>query len=336
MDDTTPTMPPLLKDRKTGLVIFGVLQIAFGALCALIALLVAGTTLMLRSVTVDTEAVGADPAAMLTAVLVYVLVAAWFLTMGIGSILARRWARALTLVASWLWLAAGVSGIMFALFFMGDMYESIAADGQLPPGFAQMMNMIVLGFMAAFYVAIPGSLLLFYRMPSVKATCERHNPQPSWTDASPLPVLAHTCLLIAYSVSMLFVTTYNWTIPFFGQLLSGAIGATVAIPSAALFLGLAWGIFRLKPAVWWATLACTIVWSTSALLTFSRVSMIDFYSEFGMPEQQLDAMRHMLQDGDFERMIVVSIAFWSSGLIGLMLYTKRFYLTGDNAVDNAE
>lgn len=336
MGDVLHPVPQPLKDRKTGLVVFGVLQICFGSLSALLAFFTLVSTVLMGSANPEMVAAGVEPGMMLMGGLVYGLVATWFLTMGIGSILARRWARSLTLVTAWIWLLAGLSGMVFMFFFLGDMYESMESAGQVPPGFARIMNMMVLVFMVVFYVAIPGSLLLFYRLPSVKATCERRNPTPSWTDACPLPVLAHALLFTGYAFSMVFVSGYDWTIPFFGQILSGATGAMVAIPTAVAFLGLAWGVFHLKAPAWWGSIVFTVIWSTSALFTFSRVSMMEFYEHTGMPEQQLAAMRQMLDGGEFERMMVVGIALWAIGLVGLMIYTRRYYDFGNGGTVPAD
>ena len=109
------------KDRKTGLAIFGAIQIVLGALCALfVPLMLMG---MLAAAVMDK---GANEAmsvrAMIPGLLVYVLLATWFIWMGIGSIQARRWARALCLVSSWICLISGITGMLFMLMFMPDMY----------------------------------------------------------------------------------------------------------------------------------------------------------------------------------------------------------------------
>ena len=91
------------KDRSTGLVVFGILQVFISGFCALM------VPMMLVGVVLSAEIDGAAGASMsaqmvIPAVAFYCLLAAWFAWMGIGSILARRWARALTLVLAWMWL----------------------------------------------------------------------------------------------------------------------------------------------------------------------------------------------------------------------------------------
>ena len=108
------------KDRKTGLVGFGILQIILGGLCAiLVPFMIIG--MIVLAVSKDSSAPPMNTATMIVGVLFYVLAAICFIWMGVGSIKARRWARALILVSSWLWLICGISGLFFMLLFMSDM-----------------------------------------------------------------------------------------------------------------------------------------------------------------------------------------------------------------------
>jgi len=110
------------KDMKTGLIVFGILQIIFGGFCALmIPFAVIG---MIASAFLDSgTAAPVRPTMMIPAILLYVVLAAWFIWMGIGSIKARRWARALVLVTSWIWLVGGIGGLVFLMLFMPDMFD---------------------------------------------------------------------------------------------------------------------------------------------------------------------------------------------------------------------
>ena len=116
------------KDRKTGLIVFGILQIILGGLCTLIVpFMIIG---MLASTVLDeSSAPPINISMMLPGVLLYTLAATWFISMGIGSIKARRWARALVLVSSWLWLISGTVGLIFVLLLMPDMYDRMGQSG---------------------------------------------------------------------------------------------------------------------------------------------------------------------------------------------------------------
>ena len=69
---------------------------------------------------------------MIPGILFYTLLAVWFIWVGIGSIKARRWARALILISSWLWLICGVSGFVIILLLLPNMYDQMGESGKVP------------------------------------------------------------------------------------------------------------------------------------------------------------------------------------------------------------
>src|ERR1035438_153181 len=93
--DSSPP-PTAYKNRSSGLIIFGVLTILLGCVCALL------VPLMLFGQTMSAKATGTPPnfSVLLPAVSVYGFLAVVLVWLGIGSINARRWARALLLIFS--------------------------------------------------------------------------------------------------------------------------------------------------------------------------------------------------------------------------------------------
>ena len=310
------------KDRKTGLVVFGILQIIFGGFCALmVPLMIFG---MIASAVLDNS--GAAPMSlsmMIPGVLLYVLVAVWFICMGIGSVKARRWARALVLVSSWLWLISGIGGLIFILLLMPDMYEKMGENGQMPPEVARIMTYVMTGFMTVFYAIIPAVLVLFYGSKNVKATCEFRDPRVRWTDKCPLPVLALSLMFGFWVVSMPFTVCYGCAIPFFGSILTGLSGAGVVLLVMLLAGYVAWGTYRLSINAWWCAVLLVTAWASSAAITFSRVSILDFYEKMNFPEQQLDTMKQFSISQDY---MVLFLVLWAAAFIGYLLYTRRYFV----------
>src|SRR5271156_3567557 len=99
-------VPPLeFHDRKTGLIIFGVLLILLGCGAGML------VPLMLLGAMLPVHAAGVEPTPirlLLPGVFVYLLLAVAFIWLGIGSLLCRRWARALALIIAWTWLLSGL------------------------------------------------------------------------------------------------------------------------------------------------------------------------------------------------------------------------------------
>src|SRR5262249_44927556 len=94
---------PNFHDRGFGLVLFGVLQIIMGGFAALMVPFAILGTLLTRLA----PGGGMRPMQLISAIGTYAGLAALLITLGIGSIQKKRWARALTVVISWYWLIVG-------------------------------------------------------------------------------------------------------------------------------------------------------------------------------------------------------------------------------------
>ncbi len=297
------------KDRKVGLIVFGVLQIIIGGFCAL-----AVPMMILSAVMVSTSApnTGVSATAMIPAILVYAVAAVAFVWLGIGSILARRWARALHLVFSSIMFVSGLLGSIMAIFFLRGMLGGMPHQEQLPPGFQAMMMGITVFVIGFIYIIIPGAHILFYRSPNVKATCEDRDPRERWTDRCPLTVIALCVLVIMWGCGQLSMVGYNCAVPFFGIILTGLPGAGWMLLCAGVGILLAIRLYKLRPAAWWATLAALLVFVISYSLTFARIDMMDYYAIMGLPAEQLELMRNMpMTQGNvmWPMMVIYAIPF---------------------------
>ncbi len=310
------------KDRKTGLVVFGILHIIFGGFCALmVPFMIFG---MIASTVLDKSAAAPmRPTMMIPGLLLYILMAVWFICMGIGSIKARRWARALILVSSWLWLISGMGGLIFMLLLMPDIYGRMGENGQMPPEVARIMKYVMTVFMTVFYVIIPAVLVLFYGSKNVKATCEFRDSRVRWTDKCPLPVLALSLMFGFWAVSMPLTGFYGCAIPIFGFILTGLSGAGVVLLVMLLAGYIAWGTYRLSINAWWCAVLLITAWALSTAITFSRVSILDYYEKMNFPEQQLDIMKQYNISQDY---MVLFLSLWAVGFLIYLLYTRRYFV----------
>lgn len=311
-----------IKDRKTGLVVFGIFEILLGAFCALmVPLMIFG---MVASVALHKgSASSVSAGTMIPGLLFYILLAAWFIWMGIGSIQARRWARALLLVTSWFWLISGIMGLVFMLVFLPDMYDQMCKNGPMPRQIAAVIKYMMIGFMVVFYVIIPGAFVLFYGSKHTKATCEQRDTHVRWTDKCPLPVLAVSLISGFWAACMLLMGFYGWAIPFFGVILSGIAGAVVVLVGALLLGYVAWGIYRLSINAWWCAALLIIIWGVSTAITFSRVSLMEFYEKMKFPAQQLEIMKQLaLPQAPW---MVLFCGLWVVIALAYLFYTRKYF-----------
>jgi hypothetical protein len=259
--ESTP-LPTPYKDRSAGLIIFGILTILLGCLAGLF------VPLMLIGQAASAKATGAAApfSAILPAVLIYGVLAVALVWLGIGSIMARRWARALLLIFSWSWLVMGLIVLVFMAFLMPKILANLPSSGTtnqpaLPPAaIAGMMVGLFLVF-GVIFVILPAAWTFFYNSRHVKATCERRDPVTRWTDACPLPVLGF-CLWLLFGVPMMLIMPIvgHGVMPFFGTFLTGVPGAMFCLAIAAIWSYAAWSLYKLEQRGWWLILIA-LMWA---------------------------------------------------------------------------
>jgi hypothetical protein len=306
---------PDFRDRTVGLIMFGVIEMLLGCACALF------IPMMMFGQMMTAQATGGqtDLRLVLPSIVMYAILAVMFIWLGIGSSRCRRWARSLTLIMAWTWLLTGVIGMIFMMVFMPKMLETV------PAGPAKLVASAVIVMMMFFiFILLPASFVLFYRSPHVKATCERRDPAPNWTDACPPPVLTLSLCFGFGAVTMApMLLTQRCVMPFFGVLLSGLPGFVAYILMMAVCAYLAWGLYRLQPAAWWISTASMVVLPLSAMITFMRVDMMEMYRLMGYPTDQIEQIKNFnfLTPG----MMVWFSSVFTVACVGYMVWIKRHF-----------
>lgn len=272
-------------DRSGWLIAFGILQILIGVVCgALVLGVIASSELAARA--------GASTGTVATLIFAYGLVALHFVSSGIGSIRARRWARALSAVVAALWLAGGTVATI----------ATVVIVPKLMPGAPLVALTAVL---LVLFIGLPLAILLFYVRDDVRATCERLDPRPRWTDHIPLPVLA-VVLVMAFAAGWLLVNLSAPAMPLLGTILTGPPAALTLLALAVLCAFLAVQLYRLKESAWWALVLLQITGCSVAAASLARTP------------------------GPIYRDPVVwtlLVATWV-GYLGFLIYLRRYFVAG--------
>jgi hypothetical protein len=319
------TALPAYKDRSTGLVVFGILTLLLGCLAGLF------VPLMLFGQMMAAKAPNAPPvnhAVMLPGMAVYGLLAVALVWLGIGSLKARRWARALLLIFSWSWLIMGICMTAVIPFVMSKAFANLppnAKTGQpaMPPG---AITGMVIGMTLFFFVAfvlVPTLWIFFYGSRHVKATCEARDPVTRWTDACPLPVLA-LCLWtwLAVPVMLVMPLTGMAVMPLFGVFVSGLTGSLFCLVIAAVWGMAGWWLYRLDARGWWLILIAMVLFTVSALLTYAHHDISELYQLQGLPQAQIDQMQKMgLFTGN---RLSWFTALFTLPFLGYLLFIKKY------------
>lgn len=322
----TPTYP----DRSTGLTIFGILEIAGGGLSALMIPFMLLGAVMSRKISGGSMPAGS----YVSGICIYAFAAAALVTLGVGSIQARRWARALNLILSWAALILGVFGmiamaVILPRISMAAFQQAAANTPDTPPMSRAVMAIvltIVIVFFSFFFVVIPVAFLVFFSRKDVEETCKRRDPVERWTDRCPLPVLRVSLLFGfggTYAVLMAVTTPL---FPFFGRYLTGFPAAGSLIAQSVVDGFLVFGLYRLRPAAWWTAVCLLALRVVSAIVTYRRGDLMQAYSKIGWSQNQLDKLNSnpALRSG-------MGMMWWGLAMtvifLGYMLWIKRYFKT---------
>jgi hypothetical protein len=249
----------------------------------------------------------------------YLALAVAFIWLGIGSVMARRWARALLLIMAWSWLAVGVSVISLMAIFQVEIFSG---SFHRMPATVRWSMIAMAGLLVLMLVFVPVVLALFYGSRSVKATCEARDPIRRWTDACPLPVLGLSLLLAGGALSSLVsLLVEGGALPVFGTFLTGAPARLVSLATTAATLYAAWALYRVTPTGWWVTLIIFVVGDISVTLSFARLDPIEWSRLEGFSAQQLQVLRDV---NFFNRLTWFSL-ITSVPLLGYLVWVRKFF-----------
>ncbi|MGZ7041585.1 MAG: hypothetical protein ACXVH7_07330 [Thermoanaerobaculia bacterium] len=324
MSDVVAPPPPAYKNRRGGLIFFGIVLIAFGLLAALMAVLVASTFLIGG----HAQGASAPPPRMLAGIIpFYLAIAGVLMTLGVGSMMARRWARSLTLVLSWMWVIGGVLGSVAMIAMSGAIFAGLPAQQAEARPFMIGCMVVIFGI---FGILVPLAFLLFYRSPHVRATVEALDPVPRWTDRVPLPVLTFSCWMFFGAASVLMSTAMYRVLPFGTVLLRGFSATAVMLIFAAISLFIAIGSLKLMPSAWWAALAMFLFGAVYSFVFMTRTNWEAWYTELGMSTdpRQVEMLRAMYSGPFFLTWLVV---LWAAYLAFLFYIRRDFFRPGATA-----
>lgn len=263
------------KSRRGGLIFFGLLELAVGLLCFLF---VALTTAGFFLASSKTPALPARQ--MIPSILLYLIGGALLTTLGIGSMNARRWARDLSLVVAWFWLIVGGSTTLTMIFMVPRLMPKMPA-GQEGVGTAVMTCMAV--FAGLFGVVVPAAMILFYRSPHVRATCQALDPHPRWTERVPLSLLALSLWQLSGAISIASMSGYA-VLPVGSRIVTGPLAILVYCAIGALLLYVSWGLYQRSLAAWWTGIAYGVLIAIYCVVVFPRINYDQLVEAMGLPK----------------------------------------------------
>jgi hypothetical protein len=311
--------PPPYKNRRGWLVAFGILEILIG--CVLVAL-IAFTIFALRLQTPGAVAAPPpQPGVLAMLAVFYGVLAVFFVTVGIGSIQAKRWARITMLVAGWCWLAIGVMTTTMMALMLPMIMENAKqqAKSPMPAGFDTGFRVGMLVVLGAFFVVLPLIFVLFYSGKNVKATVNAASNMGATELRKPVSVIVVAAWFALAAVSCIGLVFIPMGFPLFGTVLTGMAARAYVLVMVVVSAWLAWNLYRERALAWWVAVGWIWFSWASALVTQSRLGIIEMYHRMGYNDVQLGPMMPFLTYG----MVfgwVLGVAF----LVFLLAIRKQF------------
>jgi hypothetical protein len=307
------------QDRSTGLLVFGILTILMGALCALfVVLMLSSQALVARDPSL------ANPRSLIPGVVLYGALAVAFVWLGIGSIRARRWARALLVILSGGWLLMGIGSLIAVVLVLPSAFSGdLPGEAKIDPATLGVITTIITGFTGIVFVLIPAIWAFFYSGKNVRATCEHRDPVVRWTDRCPLPVLGVSLWTALLAFGLLFTMVAGTAVvPLFGFLLAGFPAAAVCLGLALLWFWAAWRLYRCDILAWWIVVVSMVGFTISSILTYSRHNLSELYTLMGYSPAQIAAMEPYALPQAF---VTWGILLWILPVLGFLLYIRRYF-----------
>lgn len=283
--------------RSVGLIAFGALQILIGCACALLVLYIASSSdLVVRQGP-------AGGAALASGLSIYGVATVYFVSVGIGSMRRRRWARALSVVVSAMWLAGGLVTTLLVIVLLPVVKERTATSAAA---------LIALTFL--FAVLLPLAILYFYQREDVRLLCDTSDVA-RWTDRVPLPVLAVMIVLGFVSVG-LFANLANPVISLFGTNVTGAPAAVTLLALAILSAWLVVQFYRLNETAWWTLVLLQVIGCVVAVVSLVRA-----------PANVSRSARDLSDIYRSPFFIAILVATWLA-YFAYLLYIRRYFALG--------
>lgn len=311
-------MPEPHKDRSTGLVVFGVLHILLGLVSLLLLLATAASAELVARRSLQS----APQVSIAQGLLFYGVASFYFIGVGIGSIRARRWARAVAAAVTSIWTIGGLFALAVLLITLPHIMVLV------PPSQEAAVKVSSIAFVVVALIVLPLLMALFYASRDTGLTCDERDPRLRWTDRVPVSVLA-LALVLAFGAVMMLINSGRPVYVAFGYIMTGAPAALAIIAFAILFAYLAVQVYRLRESAWWVLLLLHIITGAMSIAALGRTDLNEVYRRMGMLTPQVQAM-HLEQ-------ITRNPALWITIAVGWVAYLwfllriRRYFASGGQA-----
>ena len=189
-------------------------------------------------------------------------------------------------------------------------------------GLSLLTGSITIVALALSYAVVPGLLFRFYRSRDVRLTFEARDPDPSWVERVPLPVLVVCSVFVLTIVVLHILILFNGVFPLLHVLVFDIQGIILIDVSILILVALTWGALRLRRWAWWGSLLYWGFLSFSTIAALSGSSLADILSRMKFAPLEMEAMGGVPLHGVHLAMLV-GIPLLVT--LGLIVYSRRYF-----------
>ena len=320
--------PPAFRDRRTAMMIFGVILILIGAGAGCMSLLMPLSFLApVESQAPEGLALKPSAQTILPSMVLYAMVAAGFIALGVGSIRCRRWAPPVVVAAAWIWLIAGVLGVAMICVVGPGLLQDLASqfDDEVNRTVIYVIASVAGCAMLVESIALPTMLLLFYRSVHVRQTCIVNDPKPRWTDDSPSGIVT-LAMAMGLLAAMMLPSVATAKLPMFGKVISGFPASVVVLVIVVASAVLAWGVSRKAIWAWWGTAAFLAVATAAPFVTMLTMEPRDYYRKLA-PDEQTAAFMEEIDVSLMHHVTIAVIALLAVATVVYLLKIRKHFVS---------
>ncbi|HEU5181565.1 MAG TPA: hypothetical protein VFW45_12315 [Candidatus Polarisedimenticolia bacterium] len=244
---------------------------------------------------------------------------------GAGTLGRRRWARILMIVIATFWMIFGMLASIAILAMVPIILEETQKAGRiLVPGVTAIVWMLVGGGTFFFGIGLPGSMLLFYTRPSVKAAFAARDPEEVAARRLPLALSILAVWIGIGAVASVCSAPYGILV-LFGAILTGPAAVALMLAGGGVQAFFVWGIVRRQGWIWWGIFAYYLLLGISAAVSLKGGSLDEVMRRIGATTGREPSQQAILEWTKTWTPWIVLV----SQLLFLcfLVYTKRYFRT---------
>jgi hypothetical protein len=234
---------------------------------------------------------------------------------GVDSIRCRRWVRPVVVALGWPTL---VTSLLMAVGLILCAATYVPSGPTADPDEGQPV--LLIAFLVVFGVLGPVAFIVFYTLRSVRETLAAYDPSPSWTEATPLPVFVGCVSLVLFGLLTVAMSLVG-AVPVFGTYVTGVAAVVLCIGAGAamiasgvlMHLGRAWA--------WWMAAAVVVGGFASAIVTFCRLGIMEFYRRGRFNSFTLEEFGRVPAMSGITPIVFAAVVFAIS--MGYLLWMRR-------------